>query len=112
MSNVIDIKVPDIGGAEDVDVIEILVSENDTITAEQSIITIESEKASMEIPAPQAGVVKSIAVNLGDKESEGILILKLEPSEEAKDTPESDTSEEVSTEPVHEENIQQEDKTD
>src|SRR5690625_5975217 len=100
MSNVIDIKVPDIGGAEDVDVIEILVSENDTITAEQSIITVESEKASMEIPAPQAGVVKSIAVNLGDKVSEGSLILKIEPSDEDTDTLETDTPEEDRTEYV------------
>lgn len=81
MSNTIDIKVPDIGDAEEVEVIEVLVAENDTIEPEQSLITLESDKASMEIPAPQGGVVKSIAVKLGDKVSEGSVILQLEPAD-------------------------------
>lgn len=78
MSNTIEIKVPDIGDVDDVDVIEVLVAENDTIQEEQSLITVESEKASMEIPAPRAGVVKSVSVKVGDKVSEGTVILQLE----------------------------------
>src|SRR5690625_7683947 len=84
MSNIVEIKVPDIGDADEVDVIEVLVAENDQIEAEQSLITVESDKASMEIPSPQAGVVKSVAVKVGDKVSEGTVILHLEsvPSED------------------------------
>lgn len=86
MSNTIEIKVPDIGDVDEVDVIEVLVAENDQIEAEQSLITVESDKASMEIPAPQAGVVKSVTVKVGDKVSEGSVIVLLEavPDEEAK----------------------------
>ena len=71
------IKVPDIGGATDVDVIEILVKAGDTITKETSLVTLESDKASMEIPSPMAGVVQSIALKIGDKISEGDVILML-----------------------------------
>ena len=70
MSNVVQIKVPDIGDFKEVEVIEVLVAVGDTIKAEQSLITVESDKASMEIPASQGGVVKSIAVKVGDKEKE------------------------------------------
>lgn len=78
MSNTIEIKVPDIGDVDEVDVIEVLVAENDQIDAEQSLITVESDKASMEIPAPQAGVVKSVSVKVGDKVAQGSVILLLE----------------------------------
>ena len=71
------VHVPDIGGAENVDVIEILVSEGDEIKKEESIITLESDKASMEIPAPASGKIESIALKIGDKVSEGDLILKM-----------------------------------
>ncbi len=71
------IKVPDIGGAAGVDVIEILVKAGDTITEETSLVTLESDKASMEIPSPMAGVVKSIVLKIGDKVSEGDVILML-----------------------------------
>jgi len=67
MSNIVQIKVPDIGDFKEVEVIEVLVAVGDTIKAEQSLITVESDKASMEIPASQGGVVKSIAVKVGDK---------------------------------------------
>jgi len=77
------IVVPDIGDFDDVEVIEILVSEGDAIAVEDSLISVESDKATMEIPAPEAGVVKEIKVALGDKVSEGSLILMLEPSGEA-----------------------------
>jgi len=78
--SLIDIKVPDIGDSKDVAVIELLVKPGDTIKAEQSLITVESDKASMEIPATHAGVVKQLKVKLGDKVSEGSLILTLEAS--------------------------------
>ena len=81
MSNSTEIKVPDIGDVSEVDVIEILVAEGDTIAKDQSLITVESDKASMEIPASQAGVVKSIRVKLGDKVKEGSVILEIETSD-------------------------------
>ena len=74
----IDIKVPDIGDFAEVTVIELLVKAGDTIKAEQSLITVESDKASMEIPASQGGVVKELKVKLGDKVKQGSLLLKLE----------------------------------
>ena len=74
----VEIKVPDIGDAKDVEVIEIMVAAGDTIAAEQSLITLESDKSSMEIPASQGGVVKSIKVKIGDKVSEGAVILELD----------------------------------
>ena len=83
MSNIIEVKVPDIGDFADVEVIEILVNPGDTIAAEDSLISVESDKASMEIPAPQGGVVKDILVSLGDKVSEGSPILTLEVGAEA-----------------------------
>ncbi|WP_138518415.1 dihydrolipoyllysine-residue acetyltransferase [Limnobacter alexandrii] len=77
----IEIKVPDIGDFEGVEIIEVLVKAGDTVAAEQSIITVESDKASMEIPCPQAGVVKEMKVKIGDKVKEGTLMLILEPAE-------------------------------
>jgi dihydrolipoamide dehydrogenase len=74
----IDIKVPDIGDFKDVAIIELLVKPGDTVKAEQSLITVESDKASMEIPSSHAGVVKSLKVKLGDTVSEGSVILSLE----------------------------------
>ncbi|KAA0910978.1 dihydrolipoyllysine-residue acetyltransferase [Pusillimonas sp. ANT_WB101] len=78
MSNTTEIKVPDIGDFDEVEVIEVLVSEGDTITAEQSLITVESDKASMEIPSPTAGVIKSIKVKVGDKIRQGTVIIDVE----------------------------------
>ena len=80
MSNIVEIKVPDIGDFDTVEVIEILVAVGDTIEAEQSLITVESDKASMEIPASQGGVVKALKVKLGDKVGEGSVILEVEAS--------------------------------
>jgi dihydrolipoamide dehydrogenase len=71
----IDIKVPDIGDFDEVAVIELLVKPGDTVKAEQSLITVESDKASMEIPSSHAGVVKELKVKLGDKVSEGSVVL-------------------------------------
>ena len=77
MSNEI-IKVPDLGGADKVEVIEILVAIGDSIAAEQSLVVLESDKASMEVPSPRAGKVLSIKVAVGDKVSEGSALVELE----------------------------------
>jgi len=74
----IDIKVPDIGDFKDVAIIELLVKPGDTIAKDQSLVTVESDKASMEIPSSHAGVVKELKVKLGDTISEGSLLLTLE----------------------------------
>lgn len=87
MSNIIQVKIPDIGADDAVEVIEILVKEGETIEVEQSLITVESDKASMEIPSSDAGVVKSIKVKLGDKVKEGSLVLELEAAESAQAAP-------------------------
>ena len=78
MAAPVDVKVPDIGDFKEVEVIEILVKPGDTVTKEQSLISLESDKASMEIPAPQAGVIKELKLRLGDKVSQGSLILTME----------------------------------
>ena len=78
-----DIKVPDIGDFSEVGVIEVLVKVGDTIKVEQSLLTVESDKASMEIPSSHAGVVKEIKVALGDKVKEGSVIVVLETAEAA-----------------------------
>ncbi|MFN5255268.1 MAG: biotin/lipoyl-containing protein, partial [Limnohabitans sp.] len=74
----IDIQVPDIGDFDEVAVIELLVKPGDTVKAEQSLITVESDKASMEIPSSHAGVVKELKVKLGDKVKQGSVVLVLE----------------------------------
>ncbi len=77
MSNLIEVLVPDIGNFDSVDVIEVLVKVGDSIAKEDSLITVESDKASMDIPASQAGVVKEVKVKVGDKIAKGSLILLL-----------------------------------
>jgi dihydrolipoamide dehydrogenase len=77
MADTVEIKVPDIGDFKEVGVIEILVKPGDTIEKETSLITVESDKATMEIPSPSAGVVKEVKVKLGDKVAEGSLILTI-----------------------------------
>ena len=74
----VEVKVPDIGDFKDVQIIELLVKPGDTVRAEQSLVTVESDKASMEIPSSHAGVVKELKVALGDKINEGTLLLMLE----------------------------------
>ena len=78
MSQVIEVKVPDIGDFKDVPVIEVLVKPGDTVKAEDSLVTLESDKATMDVPSPSAGVVKELKVKLGDKVSEGTVLLTLE----------------------------------
>jgi dihydrolipoamide dehydrogenase len=84
---VIEVKVPDIGDFKDVGVIEVLVKPGDTIAAEQSLITVESDKASMEIPSSSAGVVKELRVKVGDTVNMGSVVLTLEAAEGAAAAP-------------------------
>ena len=76
--SLVEIKVPDIGDFKEVEVIELLVKVGDTVKVDQSLITVESDKASMEIPCNMAGVVKELKVKLGDKVAEGSVVLTLE----------------------------------
>jgi len=92
MSNSIEIKVPDLGGATDVEVIEVLVKVGDTINVEDSLITVESDKASMDVPASTGGTVREINVAIGDAINEGDSILLVQSNEPT--TPSSETSSE------------------
>jgi pyruvate dehydrogenase E2 component (dihydrolipoamide acetyltransferase) len=83
MANAIEVKVPDIGDFKNIPVIEILVKPGDTVSAEDPLVTLESDKATMEVPSPAAGVVKEIRIKVGDKVSEGALVLMLEAGAEA-----------------------------
>ncbi|HWH46884.1 MAG TPA: dihydrolipoyl dehydrogenase [Burkholderiales bacterium] len=78
MSNLIEVKVPDIGDFKNIPVIEVLVKPGDRIKKEDALITLESDKATMEVPSPQSGVIKEIKVKVGDKLSEGSVVLLLE----------------------------------
>ncbi|MDN7867026.1 biotin/lipoyl-containing protein, partial [Burkholderia multivorans] len=78
MSQAIEVKVPDIGDYKDVPVIEVLVKAGDTVEPEQSLVTLESDKATMDVPSPAAGTVKEVKVKVGDAVSEGSLIILLE----------------------------------
>jgi len=80
MSQFIEVKVPDIGDYKDVPVIEVLVKPGDTIEKEQSIVTLESDKATMDVPSSHAGVVKEVKVKVGDSISEGAIVVLLEES--------------------------------
>lgn len=97
MTQLIEIKIPDIGDFQGVPVIELLVEPGDTVEKETSLITLETDKATMEVPSPQAGVVKELNVKIGDKVSEGSLILMLEVEEPASEAaPISKTAEPAS----------------
>jgi dihydrolipoamide dehydrogenase len=87
MANTIEVKVPDIGGHDNVPVIEVLVKAGDRVEKEQSLITLESDKATMEVPSSAAGVVKDVKVKVGDEVSEGAVILTLEASSSAPSPP-------------------------
>ena len=80
-ANLMDIKVPDIGDFDEVTVIELLVKPGDSVKVDQSLLTVESDKASMEIPSSAAGVVKELKVKLGDKVKQGSVVLSLEATE-------------------------------
>lgn len=90
MTKQLEVTVPDIGDFEEVDVIDILVAVGDTVAVEDPLVTLESEKATMDIPAPRAGKVAAIRVAVGDKISEGGVIVVIETAEDdASETPES-----------------------
>ena len=84
MSNMIEVKVPDIGDFKDIPVIEVLVKPGDAVNKEDALVTLESDKATMEVPAPVAGTVKELRIKIGDKVSEGSVILLLEGTAPAK----------------------------
>ncbi len=81
MSQAIEVKVPDIGDYKDIPVIEVLVKAGDTVEKEQSLVTLESDKATMDVPSSAAGVVKEVKVKVGDNVSEGSLIVVLDGAE-------------------------------
>jgi dihydrolipoamide dehydrogenase len=83
MSKTIEVKIPDIGGFHDVPVIEVMVKPGDAVKAEDSLITLESDKATMDVPSPADGVIKQLKVKVGDKVGEGTLIALLEVNETA-----------------------------
>jgi len=92
MANTIEVKVPDLGGHDNVPVIEVLVQPGDSVAKDQSLVTLESDKATMEIPSTAAGTVKELKVKLGDEVSEGAVILILETSETASASGQADAS--------------------
>ena len=97
MSNKIEIKVPDLGGASDVEVIEILVNVGDVVAQEDSLITLESDKASMDIPATASGKVTDIAVAVGDTINEGDTIISLESTTSSNSQPQTNASKPAQT---------------
>ena len=80
MSELVEVKVPDIGDFDEVDVIEVLVAPGDEVQEDASLISLESDKATMDVPAPRAGTVREVKVSAGDKVAQGSLILMLEPA--------------------------------
>src|SRR5471030_173354 len=80
MASPIEVRVPDIGGFKDVNVIDVLVKDGQQIDKETPLVTIETEKAAMDVPAPVAGKITQVKLKTGDKVSEGSVILMLEPS--------------------------------
>ena len=100
MSSPTEVRLPDIGDFEEVDVIEVLVSVGDRIRAEDSLITLESDKATMEIPAPSSGVVKEISVGVGDRVREGSPILTLDTEDTAETPPMREVPEAEVPEPL------------
>lgn len=113
MADITQVKVPDIGDASGVDVIEVLVKVGDTIEVEDSLIVLETDKATMEVPSSHAGVVKSIEVKVGDKVSEGDVILSVEASDsDASKDEESHAKQESASTQESKEDSQQESKQD
>ncbi len=102
MSKLVEVLVPDIGDFDSVDVIEVIVNKGDTIAEEDSLITVESDKASMDIPSSHAGVVKEIKIKVGDKIAKGSLILTLEAAEQSaeKDKTEAPATQTAAPAPV------------
>jgi pyruvate dehydrogenase E2 component (dihydrolipoamide acetyltransferase) len=95
-----EIKIPDIGDFDAVEVIEILVAVGDTVSAEEPLLTLESDKATMDIPSPGAGTVSKILVSLGDKVAEGTLVMELETGSSPVTTPEPEVKKQDSSTPI------------
>ncbi|KAB0599091.1 biotin/lipoyl-containing protein, partial [Cupriavidus pauculus] len=87
MSQAIEIKVPDIGDYDAVPVIEVHVKPGDQINAEDALVTLESDKATMDVPSPQAGTVKEVRIKVGDNVKEGSVLVMLEPAGAAAPAP-------------------------
>jgi dihydrolipoamide dehydrogenase len=87
MANPIEVKVPDIGNYTDVPVIEVLVKVGDTVAKDQGLVTLESDKATMEVPSSAAGVVRELRVKLGDTVSEGGIVAVIEAADAAASSP-------------------------
>ena len=87
MVNAIEVKVPDIGEFKNIPVIEVLVKPGDTVNAEDPLVTLESDKATMDVPSPAAGVVREIRLKVGDKVSQCSLILTMEEGSALPDRP-------------------------
>lgn len=104
MSTLKEVQIPDIGGAKNVTVIELLVKPGDVVAVDSSLITLESDKASMDIPAPFAGTIKELKVKVGDKVSEGSVILTMEIASETTAPPKEIKPEE--TPPAQEKSVQ------
>ncbi|MDX1550851.1 MAG: biotin/lipoyl-containing protein, partial [Lysobacter spongiicola] len=83
MAELKEARVPDIGGYDGVPVIEVLVAVGDTVTADQGLVTLESDKATMEVPAPFDGVVRELKVKVGDEIGEGAVVAMIEPAGDA-----------------------------
>lgn len=84
MSQTIEVKVPDLGDFKNVEIIEVLVQPGDTVATDAGLVTLETDKAAMDVPAPQAGTIKELKIKTGDKVSEGDLLLLLEVADSAK----------------------------
>ena len=105
MLSTVEVKVPDIGDFHDVDVIEVLVKVGDEVAHDQSLITIETDKATMEIPCPKAGVVKELCIKPGDKVSQGVLILRLAAEGAEAEVPKPELPKAQTTKPAPEEKV-------
>ena len=100
MAELKEAKVPDIGGSEDVPVIEILVAVGDSVKRDQGLVTLESDKATMEVPAPFDGIVRELKVKIGDALSEGALVAMIEPSAEVSAAPAAEAKPAAKAEPA------------
>ncbi len=98
MAQLLEVKVPDIGGFNDVPVIEVAVKPGDAVKAEDTLLTLESDKATMDVPAPAAGIVREVRVKVGDKVSEGALVLVMESAESRVESGETRASSPLETE--------------
>jgi dihydrolipoamide dehydrogenase len=97
--SVVEVRIPDIGTDEKVDVVEVFIGDGDRVEKDASLITLESEKASMDVPSPHAGRVVEVVIKVGDLVGEGDLILRLEVEEEASDQPPPDPAREEAPPP-------------